>query len=102
MSDLVSITYNLIHDDPSAKFIDRIQGSKLLAAIETGTIDELQVDSIYDLGADPEDVLATISHCEAHYVRICVRSLGLCSKTAAKQSNPVWNVVLTLLREQHR
>lgn len=100
MSRLISITYNAIDDDPRVSFKDRIEGGKLLSAIESGTIDELQVASIYDLGSDPADILATISYCEAHYVRICVRSLGLCSKTAAKQSNPVWQVVLTLLREQ--
>ena len=80
----------------NAKFIDRLEGNKLMLDIENGIVTELCVYSIDSFGKNASDILSTMNRITSHGCNIIAEKEGLEMLIDGKE-NPIAKMMIGIL-----
>ena len=78
------------------KLTERKEGKKLIAAIESGLVDEVHINSICRLGRNLIDCLVTLEYLDEKKISLFVENIGMYSMIAGKP-NPTFKMIVTIL-----
>lgn len=81
----------------TTEFKTRTNGRKIVELVEAGTLSELVVEELRDIGRNMVDTITTLDWLDKHEVNVVLRSMGnLCSRVNGKR-NEIWGLVSSVM-----
>lgn len=78
-------------------FKTRTNGRKIIDMVEAGTLKELVVEEIRDIGRNMIDTIITLDYLDKKEVNVVIRSMGnLCSRVNGKR-NEIWGLISSVM-----
>ena len=78
-------------------FRDRTNGIKIITLVEQGTLKELIVPELRDIGRNTFDTISVLDFMERHSVIVTIQSLGNLQSIVEGKKNPLWTLVSSIM-----
>ena len=78
-------------------FRERTNGIKIITLVEQGTLKELVVPEIRDIGRNTFDTISVLDFMERHSVIVTIQSLGNLQSIVEGKKNPLWTLVSSIM-----
>jgi DNA invertase Pin-like site-specific DNA recombinase len=78
-------------------FRTRTNGMKVIGFAEAGTLQELIVEELRDIGRNTIDVLNTLDTLGKHNVNVVIRSMGNLSSMSNGKKNEIWGLITSIM-----
>ena len=94
-------TYDLVLFDRGISgtkpFRERTNGIKIITLVEQGTLKELIVPELRDIGRNTYDTISVLDFMEKHNVIVTIQSLGNLQSIVEGKKNPLWTLVSSIM-----
>lgn len=78
-------------------FRERTNGIKIITLVEQGTLKELIVPELRDIGRNTFDTISVLDFMERHSVIVTIQSLGNLQSIVEGKKNPLWTLVSSIM-----
>lgn len=78
-------------------FRERTNGMKIITLVEEGTLKELIVPELRDIGRNTFDTISVLDFMERHSVIVTIQSLGNLQSIVEGKKNPLWTLVSSIM-----
>ena len=78
-------------------FRERTNGIKIITLVEQGTLKELVVPELRDIGRNTFDTISVLDFMERHSVIVTIQSLGNLQSIVEGKKNPLWTLVSSIM-----
>ena len=78
-------------------FRERTNGIKIITLVEQGTLKELIVPELRDVGRNTFDTISVLDFMERHSVIVTIQSLGNLQSIVEGKKNPLWTLVSSIM-----
>ena len=78
-------------------FRERTNGIKIITLVEQGTLKELIVPELRDIGRNTFDTISVLDFMEKHSVIVTIQSLGNLQSIVEGKKNPLWTLVSSIM-----
>lgn len=78
-------------------FRERTNGIKIITLVEQGTLKELIVPELRDIGRNTFDTISVLDFMERHSVIVTIQSLGNLQSIVDGKKNPLWTLVSSIM-----
>lgn len=78
-------------------FKERTQASKIVELVESGSVDEIHVEEIRDIGRNMVDTINTLDWLDQNQVTVVIRSMGNLASRVDGKRNEIWSLITSVM-----
>ena len=78
-------------------FKERTEASKIVDLVEAGSVDELHVEEIRDIGRNMVDTINTLDWLDQNQVTVVIRSMGNLTSRVDGKKNEIWCLITSVM-----